>query len=194
VALEGIAAGARQATHLFNRMPPLHHRVPGLAGAVLQTHAVAAELICDGFHVHPALIHAAIAAKGPSRLMAITDATAAVGLPPGTWASLGRQPITAGEAAAHLRDGTVAGSIVTMDRVFQLLVEKIGLSLIDAATVCSTTPARELGLFDHGVLMPEAVADFAVLDANLQVVQTYIAGQLAYSRASGSEASALKYV
>jgi N-acetylglucosamine-6-phosphate deacetylase len=191
-ALDGFAAGARQATHLFNRMPPLHHRVPGLAGAVLQTHAVAAELICDGFHVHPALMHTAIAAKGASRLMAVTDATAAAGLGPGMWASLGRQPITVGESAAHLRDGTVAGSIVTMDRVFRMLVKKVGLTLSDAATVCSTTPARELGLFDHGVLTPEAAADFVVLDSSLQVVQTYVAGQLAYSRASGSEMSSLK--
>src|SRR5262249_14431345 len=68
-----IAAGARQATHLFNRMPPLHHRVPGLAGAVLQTDEVAAEIICDGFHVHPSLIRATIAAKRASRVMAVTD-------------------------------------------------------------------------------------------------------------------------
>ena len=82
-ALEAIAAGARQATHLFNRMPPLGHRSPGLAGAVLQTEEVAAEIICDGVHVHPALVRTAIAAKRPSRVMAITDATAAAGLPVG---------------------------------------------------------------------------------------------------------------
>ena len=83
-ALEAIAAGARQATHLFNRMPPLGHRAPGLVGAVLQTDEVAAEIICDGAHVHPALIRTAIAAKRPSRIVAITDGTAAAGLPVGT--------------------------------------------------------------------------------------------------------------
>ena len=188
-ALEGIAAGARQATHLFNRMPPIHHRLPGLAGAVLQRMEVAAELICDGFHVHPALVRAAIAAKGPSRVMAISDGTAASGLPAGAWTSLGGQEITVGESAAYLRDGTVAGAVATMDRIFQTLVTEMGLSLIDAVTICSTTPARELGLFGHGILAPEAAADLVVLDSKLRVVQTYVAGQLVYSRTPSSGVS-----
>ncbi len=181
-ALAAIAAGARQATHLFNRMPPLHHRAPGLAGAILCSEEVAAELICDGFHVHPALVRTAIAAKRPSRVLAITDGTAASGLPVGRRAHLGGQPITAGESAAFLDDGTVAGSVLTMDRAFKVLVGQIGLSLVDAATLCSTTPARELGLPGHGVLAPDAIADITVLDARFAVVQTYIAGRLVYSR------------
>ncbi len=181
-ALEAIAAGARQATHLFNRMPPFTHREPGLVGAVLQTAEVAAELICDGFHLHPATVAMAIAAKGPSRVMAITDATAAAGLPLGASASLGRNPITRGESAAYLADQTIAGSVTTMDRVFQLLVGRVGLSLVAAATVCATTPARELALAGHGTLVPDAVADLVVLDANMKVVQTYVGGQLVYSR------------
>ena len=181
-ALAAIAAGARHATHLFNRMPPLGHRAPGLAGAVLQTDEVAAELICDGFHVHPAIVRMAIAAKRPSRVIAITDGTAASGLPVGRRARLGGQPITVGESAAFLDDGTLAGSVLTMDRAFQTLVGRIGLSPVDAATLCATTPARELGLVGHGVLAPEAVADLVVLDAQFSVVQTYIAGQLVYSR------------
>jgi N-acetylglucosamine-6-phosphate deacetylase len=181
-ALAAIAAGARHATHLFNRMPPLGHRAPGLAGAVLQTDEVAAEIICDGFHVHPAIVRMAIAAKRPSRVFAITDGTAASGLPVGRRARLGGQSITAGESAAFLDDGTMAGSVLTMDRAFQVLIGRIGLSPVDAATLCSTTPARELGLVGYGVLAPDAVADLVVLDAQFSVVQTYIAGQLAYSR------------
>jgi N-acetylglucosamine-6-phosphate deacetylase len=181
-ALEAIAAGARHATHLFNRMPPLGHRSPGLVGAILQTDEVAAELICDGFHVHPALVRTAIAAKGTSRILAITDGTAASGLPAGTRASLGGQSIIAGESAAFLDDGTMAGSVLTMDGAFRMLVGKIGLSLVDAATVCSTTPARELGLAGYGVIAADAVADLVVLDAQFTVVQTYVGGQLAYSR------------
>jgi N-acetylglucosamine-6-phosphate deacetylase len=181
-ALDAISAGARHATHLFNRMPPLGHRAPGLAGAVLQAEEVAAEIICDGHHVHPALVRTAIAAKRPSRVFAITDATAAAGLPRGSGAALGGQPITAGEFTALLSNGTIAGSIVTMDRVFQNLVGKVGLSLVDAATLCATTPARELRLVGHGMLAPDAVADLVVLDARFSVVQTYVGGQLVYSR------------
>lgn len=185
-ALAAIAAGARHATHLFNRMPPLGHRTPGLAGAVLQSDEVAAEIICDGFHVHPAMVRTAIAAKRPSHVFAITDGTAAAGLPVGARAALGGQPITVGESAAYLSDGTLAGSILTMERAFQVLIGTIGLSLIDAATLCATTPARELGLVGHGVLAAEAAADLVVLDANLSVVQTYIGGELAYTRERGT--------
>jgi N-acetylglucosamine-6-phosphate deacetylase len=180
--LAAIAAGARHATHLFNRMPPLGHRSPGLVGAVLQTDEVAAELICDGVHVHPAVLRMAIAAKRPSRIFAITDGTAAAGLPVGARASLGGQPITVGEQAAYLDDGTLAGSVVTMDRVFRMLVGKMGLPLIDAVTLCATTAARELGLLGHGVLAVDGVADLVVLDAQLSVVQTYVGGHLVYSR------------
>ncbi len=181
-ALAGITAGARHATHLFNRMPPLGHRAPGLAGAILQTDDVAAELICDGVHVHPALLRMAIAAKRPSRIFAITDGTAAAGLPEGARASLGGQAITVGADAAYLDDGTLAGSVCTMDRAFQLLVTRVGLSLVDAVTLCATTAARELGLVGHGVLAPDAVADLVVLDTHFTVSQTYVGGHLVYSR------------
>jgi N-acetylglucosamine-6-phosphate deacetylase len=181
-ALAAIEAGARQATHLFNRMPPLDHRAPGLVGAVLQTDETAAEIICDGFHVHPALIRAAIAAKRPSRILAISDATAVAGLPEGSHGMLGGQPIVAGPRTALLPDGTIAGSVLTMDRAFQTLVGPVALGIVDAATICSTSPARELGLIGHGMLMPESVADLVVLDANFSVVQTYLGGQLVYSR------------
>src|SRR5207247_6289321 len=118
----------------------------GTAGAVRQSDEDAADIICDGVHVHPAMVRAASAAKRPSRVIAITDATAAAGLPRGAEAMLGGQPNFAGESTAILADGTVAGSIQTMDRTFQMLVGSIGLSIVDAATVCATTAARELGL------------------------------------------------
>jgi N-acetylglucosamine-6-phosphate deacetylase len=177
-----IAAGARHATHLFNRMPPLDHRRPGLVGAILQAEEVAAELICDGTHVHPALVRTAVSAKRPSRMMAITDATAGAGLPIGTQARLGDQTITVNESAAVLADGTLAGSVLTMDRAFELLVARVGFSPVEAATMCATTPARELGLVGHGAIVPGAVADLVVLDAQFAVVQTYVAGRLIYNR------------
>jgi N-acetylglucosamine-6-phosphate deacetylase len=179
--LEAIGAGARHATHLFNRMPPLAHRAPGLAGAILHSEEVGAELICDGYHVHPAMLRTAVAVKGPSRVMAITDGTALSGLPPGSRGLLGGHPIVARESAAFLADGTMAGSVLTMDRAFRMLV-RTGFSLIDAATMGATTPARELGLAGLGVIAEGAAADLVVLDRDLAVVRTYVAGELAYSR------------
>jgi N-acetylglucosamine-6-phosphate deacetylase len=176
-----IAAGARQATHLFNRMPPLGHREPGLAGAVLTSDEVAAELICDGVHVHRDMVRMAIALKGTARMMAITDGVAAAGLPEGSTASLGGRTIRVEKFAAYLEDGTLAGSIATMDRVFRFLTNEVGLSLNDAVQLCATTPASELGLHDMGSIVKGAIADLVVMDRELTVKQTYIAGRLVYS-------------
>jgi N-acetylglucosamine-6-phosphate deacetylase len=175
-----IDAGARHATHLFNRMTPLTHRAPGLAGAVLAREEVAAELICDGYHVHPAMCRMAIAAKGADRVMAITDGTAAAGLAVGASARLGGRPIRVGERAAFLDDGTLAGSTLTMDGAFRNVVGAFGGSIVEAATLCSTTPARELGLTGFGVIAVGAIADVVVLDRVLNVTRTFIAGEEAY--------------
>jgi N-acetylglucosamine-6-phosphate deacetylase len=188
-ALEAIAAGARHATHLFNCMPPLHHRTPTLPAAILDSDQVAAELICDGVHVHPAVVRMAIAAKGPNRIMAITDGTAASGLPAGAQAGLGGQPITVGESAAFLADGTLAGSVMTMDRMLRMLVGKIGVPLGTAVTMCSTSPAHELGLAGLGEVTVGAVADLVVLDSRLSVVETYVGGRVVYSRNTSTPVS-----
>ena len=175
-AMDGVAAGARHATHLFNRMSAFSHRSPGLTGAVLDSDEIAAEVICDGVHVHPAAVRMAVAAKSPSRVMAITDGTAGSGLAPGSRASLGGRPITVSDAA-YLEDGTtLAGSVLTMDQAFARLVTQMGFSLVDAALMCSTTPARELQLHGLGVLVPGALADLVVLDSRLNVVRTYVGG------------------
>ncbi|MFN8061510.1 MAG: N-acetylglucosamine-6-phosphate deacetylase [Vicinamibacterales bacterium] len=181
-AIAAIDAGARGATHLFNRMPPLHHRSPGLVGAVLGSEAVAAELVGDGYHVHPSLLRTTVLAKGVERVVAITDGTAGSGLPVGSRVTLGGRPILVREEACFLEDGTVAGSRATMDVVFRTLVHAAGVPLTDASQMCSTTPARELGMQGFGLIGRGAVADFTVLDRSFRVVQTYIEGRLAYAR------------
>ena len=177
IAIDAIHAGARQATHLFNRMPPVGHREPGLAGAVLQAPEIAAEIVCDGYHVHPGMLRTAIAAKGTDRVMAITDGSAGAGLPAGRQARLGGRTINVREQAAFLEDNTLAGSTATMDRVFRVLTGVGGLGFVDAAVLCATTPARELGLAGHGIIATGAVADLVVLSPQLGVVETYIAGE-----------------
>jgi N-acetylglucosamine-6-phosphate deacetylase len=179
-AVRAIDAGARHATHLFNRMPPYHHRHPGLVGAVLDRDEMMAEIICDGAHVHGSLVRMAVALKGIARLLAITDGTSVAGCPVGTTGSLGGLTITAGNRTAVLHDGTLAGSVITMDGAFRWLTGALGLSLVDASTMCATTPARALGLDDQGRLEVGAAADLTVLDEQRRVVRTYIAGELVY--------------
>jgi N-acetylglucosamine-6-phosphate deacetylase len=178
-ARDAIAAGAHHATHLFNRMSSIAPRSPGVVGAVLESDAVAAEIICDGHHVHPSLIAMAIRVKSVSRMMAITDATAAAGLPAGTRTRLGDQTIIAGEKTAVLENGTIAGSILTMDAAFRLLVNRIGLSLPDAARMCSTTPAEAIKATGIGSIAAGKWADLVVLGPDLRVSQVFIAGERA---------------
>ncbi|MEQ1574887.1 MAG: N-acetylglucosamine-6-phosphate deacetylase [Vicinamibacterales bacterium] len=179
-AIEAIEAGAGFATHLFNRMTPMTHRAPGLPGAVLAREDVHAELICDGYHVHPAMCRVAIGAKGITGVMAITDGTGGSGLAPGSTAWLGGRSIRVGPRAAELEDGTLAGSTLTMDGALRMLVGIIGLPLVDAAALCSTTPARALGLTGLGLIAEGAVADIVVLDRSLRVVRTFIDGREVY--------------
>ena len=175
-----IDAGVRHATHLFNRMMPLGHREPGAAGAALARDEVTPELICDGFHVHPAVCRLAIASKGPAGLMAITDGTAGAGLAPGRTARLGGRPIDVREHAAFLADGTLAGSTLTMDRAFRAIVAAFDLTIVDAALLCATTPARALGLTGVGVVAEGAMADVTVLDRGFRVVRTLVGGAEAW--------------
>src|SRR5262249_62167937 len=122
------SAGARTATPLSNPTPPVSPRAPGLAGAMLESDEILAELVCDGVHVHPAMMRVALAAKRPERIMAITEGTAGSGLPPGSRATLGGRRISVRDAA-YLDDGTIAGRTVTMDRAFAKLGSDAGLSL-----------------------------------------------------------------
>jgi N-acetylglucosamine-6-phosphate deacetylase len=182
--MAAIAEGVRHATHLFNRMRPMTHREPGVAGAVLSSDDVAAEIVCDGHHVHPAVVQMAVAAKGASRVMAITDGTAASGLPAGSRARLGGRAIVAGEVA-RLDDGTTAGSVLTMDRAFACLVGRCGIDLVRAATMCSTTPARALGLTGLGAIAPGHWGDLTIVNAHFGVVQTWIGGRPAHLGTAG---------
>jgi N-acetylglucosamine-6-phosphate deacetylase len=171
-----IDAGARHATHLFNRMSSITSRSPGVVGAVLESNLVTAEIICDGHHVHPSLVALAIRTKSISRVMAITDGTAAAGLPPGARARLGDQEIIAAERTAILADGTLAGSLLTMDGAFRILVG-LGFTVWEAARMCATTACEALRIHDAGMIAAGNRADLVVLDRNLRVRQTFIAGE-----------------
>ena len=179
-AMAAIDAGARHATHLFNRMAPITHRAPGVAGAILAREEIAAELICDGYHVHSSMSRIAVASKGVARMMAITDGTAGSGLLPGATARLGGRRLRVTDQAAILDDGTLAGSTLTMDRAFATIVTAFGFSVPEASVMCSTTPGRELGLAGFGLIEAGAVADLVILDRQFHVVRTFIDGEEVY--------------
>ena len=172
-ACSALAAGASGWTHLFNAMSAFHHRSPGAAGAAL-AHAEQAEIIPDLLHVHPGAIRAAL--RAIPRLYAVTDATAAAGMPDGDY-RLGRQTVRKCEGGVRLADGTLAGSTLTMDQALRNLV-RIGLPLADASARTSGHAARYLGLDDRGRLQPGAWADLVLLQPQtLQLQQVIVEGE-----------------
>jgi N-acetylglucosamine-6-phosphate deacetylase len=147
---------------------------------VLERPELVAEIICDGHHVHPAMIAMTVAAKGRSATMAITDSLAGAGLPVGSRVSHGGRSVTVRTAGAYLDDGTLAGSVQTMDGTFRVLTSVVGLGVVDAVHLCSSTAAREMGLTGFGVIAAGAAADLVALDRQLVVRSTWIAGSLAF--------------
>lgn len=172
--------GARQATHLFNAMAPIHHRKPGPVAAALADERVYLEMIADGVHIHPALI-ALVASLAPERLVLVTDAIGATGMPPGTY-GLGPMQVEVSEKRAVLagRPETVAGSVLTMDRAVALTVQVAGVPLTTALRAASLHPADALGERSKGRLAPGADADLVVLDNNLSLQATVIGGRPAH--------------
>ena len=176
-AKEAIEHGASHATHLYNAMPPLNHRNPGVIGAVRDAGDCRAELICDGVHVHPAMIRATFAMFGAERMILISDSMRATGLADGEY-TLGGQAITVKGNLATLHDGTIAGSATNLMDCMRYVVNKVGISL-ETALMCATeNPAREIGIFDEtGSIHVGKKADFVLLDKKLNIVGVYVDGK-----------------
>jgi len=176
-------AGARHVTHLGNAMPPLDRRRPGPLAAALGDPRPTLEVIADGEHVHPGLL-ALVGAVAPDRLVAVTDAVAATGLADGVH-RLGGLEVTVRDGRVSLRDdpGTLAGSVLTMDRAVANLVGA-GLPLTVALRAATATPAGVLGAGRdgrvRGVLRAGAAADVVVLDEGLAAVATVVAGRVVH--------------
>ncbi|GGJ20868.1 N-acetylglucosamine-6-phosphate deacetylase [Deinococcus roseus] len=170
VALGGTVA----ATHLYNAMGGLTGRDPSILGAVLVSKQVYTEVILDLHHVHPGSFELARQLK-PEKLILITDAMRAAGLGDGE-SDLGGQTVYVKNNRASLADGTIAGSLLTLDEALRNAVQ-LGVPLEEASRMLSSTPARYLGLSDRGSIQKDKRADFVVLDDNLNVVDTLVGGR-----------------
>jgi N-acetylglucosamine-6-phosphate deacetylase len=179
-------AGVSYATHLFNAMPPLNHRRPGLVGALLTQTDVRCGLIVDGIHVHPAMIQLAYQSLGPTGITLVTDAMAAMGMPPGTYA-IGDQTVMVDKTSARLENGTLAGSILRMDQAINNMAQFSHCSLAQAVRMASTTPAEVLGIQDRfGHVLNGYPANLVLLGPDRQVLGTCVEGNWAYGSESVS--------
>jgi N-acetylglucosamine-6-phosphate deacetylase len=179
--LAAIDAGATHATHLFNAMPPLHHRTPGLAAACLNEPEIHAEVIADGIHLAPEIVRLAVRAKGPERVILITDAMAAVGRPDGTY-MLGRNRVIVRGDVCLLEDGvTIASSMLTMNLAVRNAQRFAAVPLTDAVRMATLVPARVCGCADRkGSLEVGKDADLALLRPDFSVAATVLAGEVVY--------------
>lgn len=171
--LAGVAAGATVGTHLFNGMRPVHHREPGPIVGLLGSGPVSVELIADGVHLHDGVLAFAARTAGPERTLLVTDAMSAAGMADGEYELGGQAVVVAGRVARLARDGSIAGSTLTMDAALRRAVSA-GLSLPDAVKAASTNPARILGLSGElGSLEVGKRADVLTLSPSLDVTSIH---------------------
>jgi N-acetylglucosamine-6-phosphate deacetylase len=180
-AAAAIEAGARYATHLFNAMPPLHHRDPGLVGQLLLDSRVTVGLIADGVHVDPVMLSIAWHLAGPDRWSTVTDATSALGAGHGEF-TVGEAGVTVTDGAPRLAGGRLAGSVLSLDEAIRNVVSFAGATADEALATVTATPAALLGLTDRGHIEPGMRADLVLLDDDLAVAATFVGGQSMYLR------------
>lgn len=176
IAKRAVAAGARHATHTFNAMRPLDHRDPGIIGEVLSDDSITADIIADGIHVSPEVVKVFLQSKGVERAVLITDAMSATGMPEGVY-QLGPIEVVVkdGKATAN---GSLAGSVLTMDRAVRNVTKFSDWSLRDAVRAATFNAAKAVGLSGkYGVLATGARADFNVLSAQGEVIKTIVGGR-----------------
>jgi N-acetylglucosamine-6-phosphate deacetylase len=174
--LAAIAAGATSSTHLFNAMRPVDHREPGIVGTVLDRADIYAEAICDGVHVHPAIVRLWLKMKGEERAILVTDGMSATGMPDGTY-TLGDFEVVV-KGGVCLSGETLAGSVLTMDRAVANVQKFTGTSLGAAVRLASRNPARMMGMPQLSLMTPGRPANFNVFDAAGDHTGTIFCGRL----------------
>lgn len=176
----GFAAGIRHVTHLYNAMRPIHQREGGPVVAALLDERVTCELICDGAHVDPAPLRMAYRVLGPERTVVVTDNLHLAGQE-ATSGRFAGEEVTVSGAKAAKADGTIVGSVATMDQHFRNAVEFLGIDMATAFRLCAANPARIAGVAGRkGRLEPGFDADLVVLDSDLRVRATVCRGEVAF--------------
>lgn len=179
-AIRAVKAGASHCTHLFNAMAGIHHRNPGVA-AVALTGDVTCELIADMIHVHKGIFELVRKIKGIDYITLITDCTEAGGMPDGMY-SLGGKDITVSEGSARLGDGTLAGSVLSLNRGLYNFYKNTDTKLYEVFRMASANPARELGISkDKGSIAIGADADFFLMDGEFNVKATFVGGRCVWN-------------
>ena len=167
-------------THTFNKIGMLHHREPGIVGAILESDDITTELIADTIHVHPAVMRILLRCVGPDRIALITDATLLAGLPDGEYDWEGRK-ITVRDGWARIPAGNLAGSTVTLNTCVRNMHQIVGASLQEAVQMATLNPARAMGFARHlGSLRPGRPANLAVIDRDVNVSLTMVNGKIVY--------------
>ena len=176
-AMEAFGNGARHVTHLFNAMDPYSHRAPGVIGAAADSPGAEVELICDGIHIHPAVVRSSLRLYGPDRVILVSDSMEATGMPDGEY-SLGGQPVHVKGNRATLADGTIAGSATNLMQCLRVMVQDMGLPLETAVRCAAVNPAKSIGIYDrYGSIAPGKVANLVLLNQDLEVMTVILNGE-----------------
>ncbi|WP_026883180.1 N-acetylglucosamine-6-phosphate deacetylase [Clostridium akagii] len=180
-AMEAIKNGITHATHMFNAMTPLNHREPGVVGAIMKSF-VSAELIADKIHVNPAIFQILVDVKGKDELVLISDSMRAACMEDGI-SELGGQKVFVKNNSARLEDGTLAGSILTLEKAVKNVYENTSLKLYEAVALASSNPSKEINIYKHkGSITQGKDADMVIFDKNFNVIQTIVEGNIVYTK------------
>ncbi len=177
-ATEAFQKGASHVTHLYNAMPPFHHRDPAVIGAAFDSPETTVELICDGIHLHPSVVRATIAMFGEDRIIFVSDSMMATGLEEGTYA-LGGQEVQVKGKKATLMDGTIAGSATNLMDCMINSVRNMGIPFVTAIKASAVNPAKKIGIYkDYGSLSQGKYANIILLDEDFDIKYIILKGYL----------------
>jgi N-acetylglucosamine-6-phosphate deacetylase len=180
--LQAADYGASQATHLFNGMPPLHHREPGTVGGVLSDQRIFAQIICDGVHLHPAIVNMIYKLKTRDRVILITDSIRGAGLPDGDY-DQNNQRFSVRNGVARTPEGGLSGSTLTMDRAVRNMMKFTSKPLEEILPMATSVPASEMGIAGFkGTLKPGYDADLVLLNQSFSVEKTIVKGKVVYQK------------